>query len=109
MENRKHRRYAVRLPVALSSERVTGEGVVSNLSREGCTIEAECPLHVGVNVALSILMPDRYSPMLVDVAAVRWTSGQRFGMEFLHMRPEQVVKLGRVVKDNPPTPPSTAS
>lgn len=101
VEKRKHLRFAVRLPISFSGSGVREEGIVSSLSEAGCAGESKASLHRGACVKLRILMPDHFSPMAVDLARVRWVLGRRFGLEFLRMRPEERVRLGRIVKCSP--------
>lgn len=97
-EKRKRPRLAVQLPIAFSGGEVAGEGIVSSLSKEGCAVECGTPLPIGTSVALRILIPDHFSPMSVDLAAVRWALNGRVGLEFIQVRPEEQVRLGRLVK-----------
>ncbi len=102
MEIRKHLRFAVRLPISFTGGGVADEGVVSSLSEEGCAVESNTGLERGACLNLNILMPDHFAPMTVDLATVRWVHGRRFGLEFLHIRPEARARLGRIVKRSSP-------
>ncbi len=64
-----------------------------DLSVEGCRIE--CTSHLPVNTYLSLrllISPDKL-PILVDLAAVRWTRGTTCGVHFLSMQPLQAARL----------------
>jgi hypothetical protein len=41
---------------------------------------------------------EREDPIAVDLAAVRWTSASRFGVEFIKIRPEEGERLKTFVK-----------
>ena len=103
MDRRKHRRLTVYLPMSFSGSDVKGEGVVCDLSSQGCAVETGVTVHMGANLMLEILMPDHDSPMAVDQALVRWTGARRFGVEFGRMRPEQQTRLGGIVKSDSPS------
>ncbi len=103
-EKRKRPRLNVQLPISFSGVDLVGEGIVSSLSKEGCAVDSGTPLPVGVSLTLRILIPDHYSPMSVDLASVRWALNGRFGLEFIRVRPEEQVRLGRLVKTHPVGP-----
>jgi hypothetical protein len=80
--------------VALSTESATsGEGTLLDLSAEGCRIK--CSRHLPVNTYLSLRLlvsPDEL-PILVDLAAVRWTRETDCGVHFLSVQPPQAERL----------------
>jgi hypothetical protein len=41
---------------------------------------------------------EREEPVQVDLAAVRWSSATRFGVEFIKIRPDERERLKRFVK-----------
>jgi hypothetical protein len=41
---------------------------------------------------------EREEPILVDLAAVRWASATRFGVEFIKIRPEERARLKPFVR-----------
>jgi hypothetical protein len=41
---------------------------------------------------------EREEPVQVDLAAVRWSSSTRFGVEFIKIRPEEGERLKKFVK-----------
>ncbi len=47
--------------------------------------------------ALRVVLPDQAVPLKVDLAAVRWSEGREFGLEFLRMQPEEQQRLRRFV------------
>ena len=49
-------------------------------------------------LALRVALPDHAPPMEVTLAAVRWSKGQKFGLEFLRMQPEEQDRLRRFVR-----------
>ncbi len=84
-ERRKFPRFDIRLPVAFSGPGGAGEGVVVNLSREGCCIESDVRPRVGTYLDLRLHLSDTASPLRIESAAVRWVTETEFGIQFLYM------------------------
>jgi N-acetyl-beta-hexosaminidase len=98
MRGRKHTRFAVQLPVTFKGDRLSDEGTILNVSEEGCAITAETI--AGVAVYLQVMMQLRAGeePVQVDLAAVRWSSATRFGIEFIKIRPGEEARLKQFVQ-----------
>ena len=47
---------------------------------------------------LRIMMPDEEQPLEIKQAAVRWTSGQEFGLEFTFVEAEGELRLRHFVQ-----------
>lgn len=80
-----HCKHNVRVPVegylSFTTDQVTGEGTVVNLSRNGLCICSRDPLEVGMLLRLSIAFPHLDEPVEVPMASVRWAAGGKFGLE----------------------------
>ena len=98
MEGRKHSRFAVQLPVSFSGDRLSDGGTILNLSTEGCAIMSETVASAAVYLELTMQLRERDEPVQVDLAAVRWSSATRFGVEFIKIRPAEVERLKKFVK-----------
>ena len=98
MEGRKHTRFAVQLPVSFSGDQLSGEGTILNLSAEGCAITSETVSSAAVYLHLKMHLREREEPVQIDLAAVRWSSATRFGVEFIKIRPEEGEKLKKFVQ-----------
>jgi PilZ domain-containing protein len=98
MEGRKHTRFAVQLPVSFSGDRLSDAGTILNLSAEGCAITSETVARVATYLQLTMRLLEREEPVQVDLAAVRWVSKSRFGVEFIKIRPEEGERLKKFVK-----------
>ncbi len=57
-------------------------GVVYDLSLRGVRVTTEAPIRPGDEVALRIPLPKQISPAYIDVATVRWTKEQTYGIAF---------------------------
>jgi hypothetical protein len=98
MEGRKHTRFAVQLPVSFSGDQFSERGTILNLSAEGCAITSDAVASAGIYLQLTMQLREREEPIEVDLAAVRWVSASRFGVEFIRIRPEAGERLEIFVK-----------
>lgn len=98
MEGRKHTRFAVQLPVSFSGDQFSDGGTILNVSAEGCAITSDTVAGVAAYLQLTMQLREREEPVQVDLAAVRWVSKTRFGVEFIKIRPEEGERLKKFVK-----------
>ena len=98
MEGRKHTRFAVQLPVSFSGDQVSDGGTILNVSVEGCAITSNRVAGTGTYLQLTMQLREREEPVQVDLAAVRWVSATRFGVEFIKIRPGEEERLRKFVK-----------
>ena len=98
MQGRKHTRFAVQLPVSFSGDQLSDGGTILNLSAEGCAITSETIVSAAAYLQLTMQLCEREEPIQVDLAAVRWVSATRFGVEFIKIRPEEGERLKKFVK-----------
>lgn len=99
MEQRSSPRFPVGFPIAFQGDQVVGTGRVVNLSTGGCGIECDKIVQKGTFLDLRVHIAGRQEPILqVDLAAVRWSSGKRFGVEFLRIRSEEQSNLSQLVR-----------
>jgi hypothetical protein len=97
MEGRKHTRFAVQLPVSFSEGQLSERGTILNLSAEGCAITSDRVASVAAYLQLTMQLREREEPVYVDLAAVRWVSATRFGVEFIKIRSEEGERLKKFV------------
>jgi len=97
MESRQSRRIHVQCPCTFSGTQITGEGIVFSLSIPGCAVETNAPVAIGTNLELHLLLPVHFFPIAVDQAVVVWTAEGKFGVKFIHVRPEEGSRLSRIV------------
>ena len=98
MDGRKHSRFAVQLPVSFSGDQISDEGTILNVSEEGCAITSDTIAGLTVYLQLAMQLREPEEPVLVDLAAVRWVSAKRFGVEFIKICPEEGKRLKKFVK-----------
>jgi len=97
MEERKHTRFAVQLPVSFGEDQPSHGGTILNVSAEGCAITSEAVVDVAIYLQLTMQLREREEPVQIDLAAVRWASATRFGVEFIKIRPEEEDRLKKFV------------
>lgn len=93
IESRKVQRFAVQLPCKFGSDKDRLNGIVLNLSAQGCAMLAEQLPSVSTYVSLEIDLLNGEAPADIELAGVRWISGQRCGLEFIRISPEMLMRL----------------
>jgi hypothetical protein len=91
-------RAAVTYPVRLSSDSMTGEGTMINLSVPGCAIETDLPVQPGEYLELLVMAPDQARPLAVGLAKVRWAMQQKVGIEFIRVRRDDQCRIQRLIR-----------
>lgn len=76
-----------------------GEGMISNLSAMGCSIETDEPLFRDQQLALRLLLPDKGGSLPIDAAQVKWVNGTRAGVEFVQVEREANLRLHSFIWD----------
>lgn len=97
MELRQHTRIPVQYHVWFSAQGSSGQGLVLDLSLHGCRLRAFDTIHGRSYLQLRLMPSHSETPILVDLAAVRWSLGQDYGVHFLSVRPDQYERLSRLI------------
>lgn len=106
MDARNERRFPVRYPISFEGIQGVGEGTLFNLSAGGCAIESTTPAQLSAAITLRLRIPTKNMSLEVDQAKVTWTGGQHFGVQFLHLEPQEKDRLQELIADlkNEPLP-----
>ncbi len=91
--SRKVQRFAVQLPCILGNLDQQVHGTVLNLSVQGCAITAEYVPTVSSYVPLEIDLLNGEAQVAIELAAVRWVSENRCGLEFIRVPPDILMRL----------------
>jgi c-di-GMP-binding flagellar brake protein YcgR len=85
-ERRKHPRISKTIPVVIFGDLYNGEGHTLNLSKTGCEIAVEggAPPR-GRQLHLLLEAPMINRPIKIQLAIVRWSHRNRFGVEFIRI------------------------
>lgn len=78
-------RYLMQYPIIFGWVSGVGEGLVTNLSFSGCTVQCDRRPFVGAAIRVSILLPDRTQALSIESGTVKWTEGHQFGVEFQNL------------------------
>lgn len=92
-DSRQSRRFAVQLPTVFGVGAEKNEGTVLNLSAHGCALTAERLPAALAYISLHMDLATDTEPVAVELAAVRWVSGHRCGLEFIRLAPEMAARL----------------
>ena len=92
-EQRRGERIPVYVPVLFEGEGRTGQGSTVNVSTWGCAVDSQVPMPAGLYIGVSFSLPDHRAPLQVELAAVRWSRRNQFGMEFLSISKENRSRL----------------
>lgn len=98
LDRRKHVRYPVECVGAFSGEKISAPGIILNLSFGGCRSHSTTEFITGEMLEVRIHVPRDQAPLHVDLAVVRWSQGQEFGMEFIQMAPAYNQQLRDVIR-----------
>jgi PilZ domain len=75
-------RYPTQYSIIFGWTSGVGEGLVTNLSFNGCTVQCDRTPLVGAEVRVSILLPDQTQALSIERGAIKWVDGYQFGVEF---------------------------
>ncbi len=78
-------RYPTQYPLIFGWASGVSEGLVTNLSFSGCTVQCDRTPLVGAEVRVSILLPDRTQALSIESGTVKWVEVHQFGLEFRHL------------------------
>lgn len=102
MANFPHARTYVRFsfdsPLILGGESYVCEGVLRNLSLEGCSLVSDRELALNSIVRVSLLLPDQVRALPIEKGQVIWAQGLRCGLEFLELSLPTRLRLGRILR-----------
>lgn len=99
MELRQAPRFRVEFRSAFSGEHIEGEGKILDLSMGGCKVESDINVQKDNVLAIRVHAPQFDYPIQVEQAAVQWTKGKEFGLQFIRVLPEGLKLLHRLITD----------
>lgn len=102
MANYSHTRTYVRFsfssPLIIGGESYVCEGVLRNLSLQGCSIVSDRELALGSMARISILLPDQLRALPIEMGRIIWTQGSECGLEFMELSLDSRLRLGRTLR-----------
>ncbi len=91
-------RFPFHSPLILGGESYVCEGVLRNLSLQGCSIVPDRELALGSIVRVSFLLPDQARALPIEMGRVIWTQGFECGLEFMELSVASRLRLGRTLR-----------
>ena len=100
IECREYPRIPVDMLVSFSDTKKTDmrEGTMFDLSVRGCAVTSMSSIQPGSAVKILIRATDLGSPITINSAAVRWSEGGEFGVEFLDLSEIDQRRLHRLLQ-----------
>jgi PilZ domain-containing protein len=98
MEQRKFDRVRVEYSASFSGASYRAQGTVLNLSTIGCRARTGFVVKKDDRLGVLIDVPTYERPLYIARAEVRWSDGQEFGMEFIHMELEDQQRLCETIR-----------
>ena len=77
------------------AKKLSGIGVVYDVSLKGARVSSEAPIKPGDQVTVLLRLPRQMVPLAVERATVRWAKDQTFGLEFMHLTSTAATRLQR--------------
>lgn len=97
--SRRSPRFDVNFGSTFAGEFLAGQGMITNLSIGGCSIESTITLTAQSVVGLKIQLPDSRWPLEIEQAIVRWVRGNTFGLEFRALSASDTTRLQHLLHD----------
>lgn len=94
---RKSRRVPFDCAVYYTNGRFHASGMVDNMSSVGGCIQGTEPVCPGMNLRLVLVPRGENGAVIVRQAAVRWSTGTAFGLEWDDLSMESQMRLSRLV------------
>ena len=94
---RAYNRFPVQGRVYYQGDRVVGQGVVWNLSKNGWRVDGRSSVEPGTALTLYVYLQRDQQLVIVDQAVVRWSRGQEFGLENVRLAAQAKARLSRLV------------
>jgi hypothetical protein len=102
MANYSHTRTYVRFsfssPLIIGGESYVCEGVLRNLSLQGCSIVSDRELALGSMARMSLLLPNQLRALPIEMGRIIWTQGSECGLEFMELSLDSRLRLGRTLR-----------
>ncbi|MGQ0695691.1 MAG: PilZ domain-containing protein [Nitrospiraceae bacterium] len=98
-ERRVQPRFTTQFRSTFSGRNEEGQGRTLDVSSRGCKIESDMKVTQGATFECRLHIPGLDWPLRIDEAMVRWVQGNTFGIEFTHIRHEELAKLNIVLAD----------
>lgn len=96
-EKRNLKRVRVQFPVGIVGDLLDGKGEVLDLSSGGCRVRGDKSLKASPYLHLLLHPPNDASPIKVELAIIRWVSGEEYGLQFIRMNADHQSRLRQLL------------
>lgn len=108
MVTRKFPRFLIRLSsILIQRDRLRYNASLCDVSLKGCRVESSIKPFTGMQLELSLQLPDGATPITISNATVRWTGSNGIGIEFLQISPDQREQLSKLIAQLSPKSDNT--
>ena len=95
---RTYLRFPFSSPLIIGGESYVCEGVLRNLSLQGCSIVSDRELALGSMARMSLLLPDQLRALPIEMGRIIWTQGSECGLEFMELSLDSRLRLSRTLR-----------
>jgi hypothetical protein len=95
---RMYLRYPMPYPLIFGWASCVGEGYLTNISFNGCSVLCDHTPPAGAEVRVSVLLPDQTQALSIEGGRIKWAEDGQFGVEFQHLPLEARQRLNRTLR-----------
>jgi hypothetical protein len=95
---RTYKRFPFHAPLIMGGEFHICEGMLRNLSMDGCSIVCDREVALGSKVRVNLLLPDQSSSLPIELGRVTWVQGRECGVEFIQLSLHARLRLNRTLR-----------
>jgi hypothetical protein len=96
-DRRQYRRLVANIPAAVTVDQPSFEGMITDVSMGGCTMQTEATFPRGTFVEVLLKPPQSEMDIKVDAAMICSQRGSTVGLKFLEFEPDDKYRLGELV------------
>lgn len=96
-DRRQYRRLVAHIPAALTVDQPSFDGVITDVSMGGCTMQTGATFPRGTFVEVLLKPPQSHMDIKVDAAMICSQRGSTVGLKFLEFEPDDKYRLGELV------------
>ena len=99
MERRQYRRVPVQLQGFLLGNSHETEAVTLDLSVGGARFDCDLEVYPGKVIRVRLVIPGAEEPVSIDEGRVQWVEGDRFGVSFQNIGPDEFDELEQLIDE----------
>ncbi len=95
---RTYKRFPFYAPLIIGGESLISEGMLRNLSMDGCSIVCDREVDLDSKVRVNLLLPDQTSSLPIELGRVTWVHGRECGVQFIRLPLHARLRLNRTLR-----------